>query len=120
LDANWSKLGLTNEQAAAAIGFRAPNVISMWRTGRTPVPLGRVLRIAELMGIDPMVLVILWLEQEETRDPDFPLGISALVRKRVCTRNEQPLLDAARIATTNSDPVWTPSQLQAVITATGA
>lgn len=119
LDANWDKLGLTNDQAAAVFGFRAPQTISMWRTGRSAIPLARVLKIAELLSVDPILLIILWFEQEETRDPAFPTGIGALVRKRTCTRNEQPLLDAARVATINGDPVLTPDQLKAVSAATG-
>lgn len=117
LDANWDRLGMTNEEAAATFGFRAPNTISMWRTGRSPVPLGRLPKIAELFGTDPLVLVILWFEQEETRDPSFPPGVAAHVRKRVCTRNEQALLDAVRVATKNSDPEWDKRQLDGVLEA---
>lgn len=120
LDANWDRLGVTNEQAAAIFGFRAPNTISMWRTGRSPVPLSRLPKIAELFSIDPLVLVILWFEQEEARDPTFPPGVAAHVRKRVCTRNEQILLDAVRLAVKNGDPEWTRQQLDAVIEAVGA
>lgn len=120
LDANWDRLGVTNEQAAAIFGFRAPNTISMWRTGRSPVPLSRLPKIAELFSIDPLVLVILWFEQEEARDPTFPSGVAAHVRKRVCTRNEQVLLDAVRLAVKNADPQWTRQQLDAVVEAVDA
>ena len=117
LDANWDRLGITNEQAAAMFGFRAPNTISMWRTGRSPVPLSRLPKMAELFNMDPMVLVILWFEQEESRDPSFPTGVAAQVRKRVCTRNEQVVLEAVRTATKNADPDWTASAVSSVINA---
>lgn len=120
LDANWDRLGITNEQAAATFGFRAPNTISMWRTGRSPVPLSRLPKIAELFNMDPLVLVILWFEQEEARDPSFPPGVAAHVRKRVCTRNEQQLLDAVRLAAKNADPAWSRDQLKAVVEAIAA
>lgn len=114
LDANWDKAGLTNDQAAAAFGFRSPQTISMWRTGRSAIPLARVLKMAELVDVDPMLLIILWFEQEEARDATFPTGIGALVRKRTCTRNEHALLDAVRIATKSTDQQWTPDQLRKV------
>lgn len=117
LDANWDKLGLTNDQAAAVFGFRAPQTISMWRTGRSAIPLARVLKIAELLAVDPIVLIILWFEQEETRDPAFPTGIGALVRKRTCTRNEQALLDAIRASSKSSNPEWGPDQIAAIVKA---
>ncbi len=114
LDANWDKAGLTNDQAAAAFGFRSPQTISMWRTGRSAIPLARVLKMAELVDVDPMLLIILWFEQEEARDPTFPTGISALVRKRTCTRNEQPILDLIRGASKNLNPVWKKDQLDEI------
>ena len=115
LDANWDRLNLTNEEAAAVFGFRAPNTISMWRTGRSPVPMARLPKIAELLDADLMVLLLLWLEQEETRDSSFPPGVAAHVRKRICTRNEQALLDAVRLKTKNADPNWPPHQLARMI-----
>lgn len=119
LDSNWDKLGLTNDQAAAVFGFRAPQTISMWRTGRSAIPLARVLKIAELLGVDPILLIVLWFEQEESRDPAFPTGIGALVRKRVCTRHEKAVLDAIRSASKNSNPEWRSDQIAAIVKAVG-
>lgn len=117
LDSRWDTLGLTNEQAAAIFGFRAPNTVSMWRTGRTAVPLARIVQMAELFDTDPMELLVLWFDQQEKRDPEFPAGIAALARKRIATANEQVLLDTIRLATKSADPAWETSQLDSVIRA---
>ena len=115
LDKHWDELGLTNERAAAVLGFRAPNTVSMWRTGRTAVPLGRIVQLANLFKIDPMQFVILWLDQQEVRDPDFPPGIASLARKRLASANEQVLLDAIRVATKSANPEWGRDKIDRVV-----
>ena len=119
LDANWDRLGLTNEEEAAIFGFRAPNTVSMWRTGRSPVPLARLPKLAEMLVADPIQLLVLWFDQQETRDPDFPPGFASLTRRRMMTANEQPLLDAVRTATKNGNPEWSKDRIAAVVRALG-
>ena len=72
IDANWDKTGLTNEQGAARFGFVAPNMISHWRTGRTPVSLAHLSTLAALLGADEASLFVLWLKQQRLRDKTIP------------------------------------------------
>lgn len=58
----------TNEQLAAELGYSRPNIISMWRTGRTRIPLDRISKIAKILKVDPLYLLPMWLEQYADED----------------------------------------------------
>ncbi len=105
IDANWDKTGLTNEQGAARFGFVAPNMISHWRTGRTPVSLSHIPRLAKLLNVDEAALFVLWLKQQRLRDPSIPAELVERLEQRLITNNEAALIKAVRLATRNADPV---------------
>lgn len=106
IDANWEKTGLTNEQGAAHFGFAAPNMISHWRTGRTPLSLAHIPKMASLLGADEAVMFVLWLKQQRMRDKDLPADLVELLEQRIVTANEAVLVKAVRNATRNGDPAF--------------
>lgn len=102
LAANFSRrCSLTNEQVALDLGYTAANVLSLWKTGKSRVPLDRLPGIARLMRIDIAELLPLWIEQHA---PDTPrTGVSRTtyeqiqeVFERIATAHEAPLLKAIR------------------------
>lgn len=113
IDANWSRTSLTNDEAAARLGFKAANLVSMWRTGRSPVPQARLRQLSELLDVDLTVMFVLWLKQERLRNPDFPAELVEDLEARLATRNEAKLLKAVRTATKNIDPSFSPNELTA-------
>ena len=72
IDDNWRKVGLTNDQAVAQFGLKGPNIISMWRMGKTAVALQHIPTLARLLGVDEMSLVALWFRQQQAREPAIP------------------------------------------------
>jgi len=54
---------LTNEELAEQLGYTRPNIISMWRTGRTRIPLDRLTKLSKLLNVDISFLLPLWVEQ---------------------------------------------------------
>lgn len=114
LDANWGSTGLTNDEAASEFGFRAPNVISMWRTGRTAVPISRLPKIAELLGVDLVPLFIMWLKQARLRNDVVPATLIEVLDRRLASANEAEVIKALRHATKNADPVFSAAQLTAI------
>ena len=54
---------LTNEQLASELGYTRPNIISMWRTGRTRIPLEKLPALAKLLKFELTALLPLWIEQ---------------------------------------------------------
>lgn len=59
------RTGKTQRQIASEIGYDKPNIITMFKTGITRVPLGRVPRLAASLDLDAPKLVRLWFEQYE-------------------------------------------------------
>lgn len=54
---------MTNEEIAESMGYSRPNIISMWRTGRTKIPLDRLVDLSKILNVDLVILLPLWLEQ---------------------------------------------------------
>lgn len=115
LDSRWSSLGLTNAEAADRLGMGAPNMISMWRTGQTPVPLARIPGLAALMGVDPTELYRLWLAQQRDRDKEVPADFVELIQRRTVSSNEALIIDALRLATKNADPEFSSTQISKLV-----
>ena len=59
---------MTNEELAEHFGYSRPNIISMWKTGRTKVPLDKVVPMAELLGMDLIELLLFWFDQYVDRE----------------------------------------------------
>ena len=111
LDANWDTTGLTNDEAASKFGFLAANVVSMWRTGRTAIPMARLPMIAELLGVDVALLFVLWLKQYRLRNDSVPSALLQTLERRLVTANEAEVVQAVRHATRNANPVFSASVL---------
>ena len=92
LDANWNRAGLTNDEAANEFGFRAANLVSMWRTGRTAVPIAHLQKIAQLLKVDVTTL-----------------------ERHLMTANEAEIIRALRHATKNTDPAYSLARLAAIV-----
>ena len=106
LDAHWDKTGLTNDEAASKFGFLASNVVSMWRVGRTAVPLARLPMIADLLGVDLVMLFALWLKQARLRNDGVPATLIEVLERRLVTANEAEVIRTLRHATRNADPAF--------------
>lgn len=114
LDAHWDTTGLTNDQAAGKFGFLASNVISMWRTGRTAVPISRLPMIAELLKVDMAMLWVLWLKQSRLRNDGVPATLIEVLERRLVTANEAEVIRTLRHATKNADPAFPASVHSAI------
>ncbi len=106
MDAHWASTGLTNDEAASKFGFMAANNISMWRTGRTAVPLSRLPKIAELLRVDMVSLFLLWLKQYKVRNDSAPSVLIEVLERRLMSANEAEVIRTLRHATRNSDPAF--------------
>jgi transcriptional regulator with XRE-family HTH domain len=113
LNHNWDeKVGRTNEDVAQELGYRAANMISMWRTGRTRVPLEKLPDIARLMKVDIALLLPLWLDQQwGDRDNG---GDMRAIFERFATAREGELLAAVRTAMPGN-PALSPHTIAAMV-----
>lgn len=92
----------------------AANNISMWRTGRTAVPLSRLPKIAELLRVDMVSLFVLWLRQYKARNDSAPSILIEVLERRLMTANEAEVIKTIRHATRNADPAFSTSTLGAI------
>lgn len=106
LDARWGSTGLTNDVAASKFGFMAANNISMWRTGRTAVPLSHLPKIAELLRVDVVSIFLLWLKQYKVRNDSAPSILIEVLERRLMSANEAEVIKTLRHATRNADPAF--------------
>ena len=114
LDSHWDKTGLTNDQAAGKFGFLASNVVSMWRVGRTAVPLARLPMIADLLRVDLVMLFALWLKQARLRNDGVPATLIEVLERRLVTANEAEVIRTLRHATRNADPAFSAAVQSAI------
>lgn len=91
----------TQRQIAEECGFENPNVITMFKTGATKIPLNRVGAIAKALDVDPAYLLRLVLTEYL---PDTWQSIEDIVKGTVLTANELQLVRLFRSATGNTDP----------------
>lgn len=94
-------LDLTNQDIASAIGYANQNIISMIKKGRTKLPLERVTRMADVLGLDRADLLRMALKEYS---PELLKAIEDNLGA-IVTKNEQALLEIWRDATDHKDPV---------------
>lgn len=59
------KCDKTQREIASDMGYDHPNIVSMFKTGTTRLPLIKVPEFAFAVGADTRELVLLWLDQYE-------------------------------------------------------
>ena len=91
----------TQRQIAEECGFENPNVITMFKTGATKIPVNRIGAIAKALDVDPAYLLRLVLTEYL---PDTWQSIEDIIEGTVLTGNELELVRLFRSATGNTDP----------------
>jgi len=87
--------GKSNTQIAKEAGFPNPNVLSMIKTGRTPVPMARIPAMAKAMGTDPKILLDGCLEAYH---PEIHRVISSLAPSMLISSGELAVIRMLRYA----------------------
>jgi hypothetical protein len=79
LHENWdTQVSRSQDEIAQELGYKRPNIISMWKTGRTPIPRKHIRYLAQLMKVDYFFVFELWLDQ--VCEGDAPNEIVTLLR----------------------------------------
>lgn len=90
---------VTQADIAKALDYQRPNVISMFKTGNTRVPLDKIPALAEVLTVDPALLMRLGLEQY------WPGRRDALAKifSQLVSQNELKLVETARAVIGDED-----------------
>ncbi|MDR6539476.1 hypothetical protein [Variovorax soli] len=90
----------TQREVAEQCGFENPNVITMFKTGATKLPLNRVGQLAKALNADPAHLLRLVMLEYA---PETWEAIETNLKSTVLTANELDLVHAYRQVTGDSD-----------------
>lgn len=91
----------TQREIAVELGYENPNIITMFKTGDTKLPLTTVGPMARALGVDPVYLLRLAMSEympETFKAVEHSLGTTIL------TDNERELLDEFRRHTAETNP----------------
>lgn len=91
----------TQKEIAIEVGYDAPNIITMFKTGDTKLPLATVGPIARALDVDPVYLLRLVFSEY------FPETFSAVehaLGATIVTENESMMLKSFRQLTEGRDP----------------
>ncbi len=78
------------------------------------MPLARLPMIADLLGVDLVMLFALWLKQARLRNDGVPATLIEVLERRLVTANEADVIKTLRHATRNADPAFSTSALGAI------
>lgn len=91
----------TQKEIAIEIGYESPNIITMFKTGDTKLPLAVVGPMARALEIDPVYLLRLVMSEYM---PETFLAVEHALGTTILTDNERELLDEFRRHTAETNP----------------
>lgn len=92
----------SQREIAADLGYASSNIISMFKSGQTRVPLDKIPDFARVLHVDPAHLFRLAMEQYW---PDRHDSLNSILGNTV-TKNEAQGIVAAQRAVFDDDPAW--------------
>jgi transcriptional regulator with XRE-family HTH domain len=111
LNANLPRrTNMTNEELADDMGYARSNIISMWRTGKSRIPLERLPDLSRLLNVSMAELMPMWVEQYA---PQIRVEVGKMFN-RLVTENEFEVIEAIRQASESTNPKPSRAQLKAV------
>lgn len=90
----------TQREIAQECGFENPNIITMFKTGATKLPLNRIEPLAKAINADPAHLLRLVMREYI---PELWDAIENMLQSTVLTANELELVRAYREVTGDND-----------------
>jgi transcriptional regulator with XRE-family HTH domain len=91
----------TQKEIAEEVGFPNPNVITMIKQGKTPLPINRIGPLAKAVGLDPAFLLRLTFQEYY---PDTWATLEEHLGDSLMTHRERELIKRWRNFTYNMDP----------------
>lgn len=85
--------GVAQKDIAEALGYDNPNVITMFKQGKTKLPINKVGPLAKVLGVDAVHLLRLVMTEY---CPDTWQAIQHLIGKSLITTNEMEIIEVVR------------------------
>ncbi|NMM80890.1 hypothetical protein B2J86_08115 [Acidovorax sp. SRB_14] len=105
--------GVSDQELAKALGYDAPSVIQLFKTGEMKVPAGKAHALASALGISPSLVMRRLLQDV---DPDLLHAVELCLGQFVLSEGEQKLIAAIRKVNPGKEPVPLMFDRDAIIT----
>lgn len=93
---NWIAMsGRTQREIAEIVGYDKPNNITMLKQGTTKVPINRIPKLAEALGVDPVHMLRVVMKEYM---PDAWEAISGILETTLISEDEAKILSIVRRA----------------------
>lgn len=90
----------TQSSIAAEIGYEKPNIITMFKQGKTPVPLRVVGPMARAIGLDPVYLMRVVINEQH---PGLMDVLEEAIGQSILSRNEKLMVELIREGLSGDD-----------------
>jgi transcriptional regulator with XRE-family HTH domain len=90
LTAQIDLCGKSQLEIAREIGFEKPNIITMFKQGKSKLPIGRVEAMAKALGVDPTYLYSLCMQEYE---PDVWPIVQKMMQRNGLTETQSEVLE---------------------------
>jgi len=95
--------GKSQRQIAQEMGYKMPNMISMFKRGEAKVPLDKIPALAKALNVDPAYMFRLAMQQYW---PEMNRAVSEIFGA-ILNKNEVKMIDLIRQITKGSEPELT-------------
>jgi transcriptional regulator with XRE-family HTH domain len=92
--------GKSQVEIARELGYPKPNIITMFKQGKTPIPLSKVGALAKSLGIDPALLLKKVMGEYM---PDTLAALQSVLDGLLLTPNERELIASYRQVAAGKD-----------------
>lgn len=96
--------GIKQKDIAEALGYTKPNIITMFKQGLTKVPVEKVGALAKVLGVDPVYLLRVVMNDYM---PGTYNALVSIFGQEPISNNEQEIIVAIRQLSNNSNPAMT-------------
>lgn len=92
--------GIPQIEIAERLGYDKPNIITMFKQGKTKIPMNKIAPLAKVLGIDPVHLLRMAMLEYS---PETWEVLESLLGQRMISETEQRVLALVRSATGGRD-----------------
>lgn len=92
---------IKQKEMAEELGFLTPNIISMFKQGKTRIPLYKIAGFAKLLNLDP---IMLFRKATSEYEPELMKTLDELFSSEMLTKNELNIIHEIRRLSNNTDP----------------
>lgn len=101
--------GVPQTEIAEALNYEKPNIITMFKQGKTKIPLNKVAPLAKILGIDAVFFLRMVMTEYS---PETLEVIESLIGKNIISESESVIVNICRSAADGADIQLTEERME--------